>query len=70
MHVKNVSAMTEEDQLALALQMSLAGAEDDQQAMDTEEQVSLIANLIKIFHLLHSFTTCVCNTHSPFTHIG
>lgn len=39
--VQNVSAMTEEDQLALALQMSLAGGDEDQQAMDTEEQVSL-----------------------------
>ncbi|XP_064382965.1 26S proteasome non-ATPase regulatory subunit 4-like [Halichondria panicea] len=36
--VSNVSTMTEEDQMALALQMSMAVMDDDQQAMDTEEQ--------------------------------
>ena len=37
--VQNVSTMTEEDQMALALQMSMVVMDDDQQAMDTEEQV-------------------------------
>lgn len=45
MHCQDVSAMTEEDQLALALQMSMAGMmeeeEEDQQLMETGEQVEI-----------------------------
>ncbi len=40
--------MTEEDQLAMALQMSMAGMDDDQQAMDTEELV----RRVRWFYLL------------------